>query len=336
MATQTLAVAANYINNEIIKGVAEDIITVNPIFASLPFSSYTGQAEVVNVEPSNIDVLISTASTTTDLSAGAGVTYKAATAAPTQRTFSATKLIGDVEMDKLVQAQSQSAGVDQLAFEISAKAKSIARNYQIGMATGSGTAPAMNSFHSQNDPTQQTAATADNAGQAISFQLLDELLDLVLAKDGEVDFIMMAPRTFRSYKTLLRTLGGTTADWQVSLPDGRTTIGYENIPIFKNGYLSVDETQNGGALTGGGAANTLGGVAPAGTGLTSVWAGVFDDGSKKVGISGIYPEGTDVGISVEPIGAQENRDAEIWRVKQYTNFVSFNAKGLARLTSIGN
>lgn len=319
MATQTLAVAANYFNNEITKGVAEDIITVNPLFSMLPFTSYTGQALVVNREPGNIDALVSTAAVDQDLSVGAGVTYKAATAAPVQQTFSATKLIGDVEMDKLVQAQSQSAGVDQLGFEISSKAKSIGRNFQIGMATGTGTSPAMNSLHSLVDPAQYTTASV---GQAISFALLDELLDLVVAKDGEVDFIMMAPRTFRSYKALLRTMGGTTADWQVNLPDGRTTIGYENIPVFKNGHLSVTETANGAALT-------------AGT-LTSVWAGVFDDGSQKLGVSGIYPEGTNAGITVEPVGPQENRDAEIWRVKQYSNFVNFNRKGLARLPSINN
>ena len=319
MATQTLAVAANYINDEIVKGVAEDIITVNPLYSVLPFSSYTGQAEIVNREPGNIDALVATAAVDQDLTVGAGATYKAATAAPVQQTYSATKLIGDVEMDKLVQAQSQSAGVDQLSFEISSKAKSIARNFQIGMATGSGTAPAMNSLHSLVDAAQYTTASA---GQAVSFALLDELMDLVVAKDGEVDFIMMAPRTFRSYKALLRSLGGTTADWAVTLPDGRTTIGYENVPVFKNGHLSVTETANGAALTAGA--------------LTSVWAGCFDDGSKKLGISGIYPEGTSAGIQVEQVGPQEGRDAEIWRVKQYTNFVNFNRRGLARLPSINN
>ena len=133
---------------------------------------------------------------------------------------------------------------------------------------------------------------------------------------------MMAPRTMRSYKALLRGMGGTPADWVVSLPDGRTTIGYEGIPIFKNEYLSVAETANGAALTGGA--------------LTSVWAGCFDDGTRRVGISGIYPEGTPAGISVEAVGAAENKDSQIVRVKQYTNFVCFNRRGLARLTSINN
>jgi len=174
-------------------------------------------------------------------------------------------------------------------------------------------------LHSLCDAAQYTTASA---GQALSFTLLDELLDLVLAKDGEVDFILMSARTFRSYKALLRSLGGTAADWVVELPDGRTTIGYEGVPIFKNGFLPTTETANGAALTGGT--------------LTSVWAGCFDDGSNKVGLAGIYPESMPVGISVEEIGAQENKDAEIWGVKQYTNLALFNRKGLARLPSISN
>jgi len=317
MASQTLAVAANYIQDGLVRGVAEDILSVNDLFAELPYTSYTGQAAIVNREPGNIDSLVATALVGQDLSAG-GI-YKAATAAPIQVTQRATKIIGDVEMDKLVQAESQSDGVDQTALEISAKAKGIARKFQIGMASGTGTGSDLNSLHSLCDPTQYTTASA---GQAISFSLLDELLDLVLAKDGQVDYIMMSPRTFRSYKALLRSQNGTPADWVVNLADGRSTIGYETIPVFKNTFASQTETANGAALTTGA--------------LSSVWAGVFDDGSKKIGLTGLYPEGTDVGISVEAVGAMENADAEIWRVKQYTNLALFNRRALARLTSINN
>ena len=137
-----------------------------------------------------------------------------------------------------------------------------------------------------------------------------------------MDWIMMAPRTMRSYKALLRALGGTPADWVVTLADGRTTIGYEGIPIFKNEYLPVAETANGAALTGGA--------------LTSVYAGCFDDGTRRVGISGIYPAGTPAGVVIENVGTAENKDSRIVRVKQYANFVNFNRRGLARLTSISN
>ena len=310
MATQTLVEAKKLINNEIIVGVAEDIISVNPAFELLPFIGYDGQAILHNRENALGDSQV--------LAIGGTITAKAASTT-TQTPYTSTKLIGDAEMDGLVQAQSSSAGVDQIAREISSKAKSIGRLFRTGIATGTGTSPQMNSYHSLCDAGQYTTASA---GQAISFALLDELMDLVKSKDGQVDFIEMPSRTIRAFKVLLRALGGTPADWVVALPSGRTVLSYEGIPIFKNEYLSVVETANGAALTGGA--------------LTSIWAGCFDDGSQKIGMAGIHPSSVPAGIMVEPVGAAETKDETIWRVKQYANLAMFNRKGLARLPSINN
>lgn len=310
MASQTLAEAGKLTNDMIVQGVIADIIDVNPMFTMLPFVGYTGQAIVCNRENALGDAGL--------YAVDASITAKAA-ATFTQYTFTATKLIGDVEMDGLVQAQNASAGVDQLAVEISSKAKSIARLFQTGMATGNGISPNMNSLHSMVDSGQFTTASA---GQALSFALLDEGLDLVLSKDGEVDWIMMPARTMRSFKVLLRALGGVPADWVINLPNGRTTIGYEGIPIFKNSFLSVVETANGAALTGGA--------------LASVWCGNWDDGSEKIGVAGIHPASVPGGIMVESIGKQEAKDNEIVRVKQYANFANFSKKAISRITSINN
>ena len=310
MATQTLVEAKKFINNQIVAGVAEDIISLNPIFDILPFTDYMGQALLVNRENALGDAGF--------YAVDATITHKTPST-NTQIPFTATKIIGDAEMDGLVQAQSSSAGVDQLAFEVRSKAKSVGRQFQTGMATHDGASPNMNSFHSLCDSGQFTSASA---GQALSFALLDELLDLVKSKDGAVDFIMMPARTIRSYKTLLRALGGVTVNEVVTLPGGRQTIGYSGIPILKNEYLSVIETANGAAVTGGA--------------LTSVYAGCFDDGSGKVGIAGIHPSSVPAGIQVEAIGKQESKDSDIVRVKWYANLVNFNRRGLARLTSINN
>jgi hypothetical protein len=310
MATQTLAEAAKLINDDLVAGVAEDIISVNPLFDILPFNGYTGQGIVVNREDALGDAGF--------YAVGATITHKTA-ATFEQQTFTATKIIGDAELDGLVKVQSEGGGVDQVAVEISSKAKSVGRQFQTGMASGDGSSPNMNSLHSLCDSGQYTTASA---GQALSFELLDELCDLVKSKDGQVDWIQMPARTLRSYKVLLRALGGTPADWVVELPGGRKVISYEGIPIFKNEYLSVTETANGAALEG--------------DVLTSVWAGVFDDGSEKVGVAGIHPVNVPAGVQVEPVGPQEAVDTSIWRVKQYANFACFNRRGLARLTSINN
>lgn len=312
MATQTLAEAAKLINNEIVQGVAEDIITTNPMWNVMPWTGYEGQAILVNRENALGDAQ--------HLAIGGTITAKAA-ATFTQVPFSATTTIGDAEMNGLVQAQSSSAGVDQLAIEISSKAKSVGRLLQTGIATGNGTAPNLNSLHSLVDATQYTTASA---GQALSFALLDELLSLVKAKDGEVDWIMAPARTIRAYKALVRGLGGVNEVMAFTMPNGttRNVSTYEGIPMFQNDYLSVAETANGAALTTGA--------------LTSVYAGCWDDGSQKVGVSMIHPMGVPAGIDVEQVGVAETKDNSIVRVKSYSNFAQFNRRGTARLTSINN
>ena len=313
--TQSLAEAKRLINNEIVAGVAEDIITLNPIYSFLPFMGYDGQAIIYNREVALGGAEVSAVGVTLTSTMKTAATF-------TRITFTATKLIADTHMDGLVQAQSVSAGVDQVAIEISSKAKNIGRQFQQGWATGTGTSPQMNSFHSlcMVDTQYTTAATT----QVLSFALLDELLDLVKSKDGEVDFIVMPARTLRALKILYRALGGTTPTHVLEMPDGtkRTIYMYEDIPVFKNEYLSIVETLNGDALTGGA--------------LTSVWAGVWDDGSQKVGMAAIHPSSTPAGLVVHPVGVNPDHDEDIWRVKQYANMALFNRRGLARLTSISD
>ena len=310
MASQTLVEAKKFFNDQITAGVAQDIIDINPMFNFLPFTGYAGSAILVNRENALGDAAV--------FAVDATITSKAAST-QTQVPFTATKLIGDVELDGLVKVQSAGGGVDLLTHEISSKAKSIGRLFQTGIATGSGSSPQMNSLHSMCDAGQYTTASA---GQALSFALLDELSDLILAKDGQVDWFMMAARTLRSYKVLLRALGGVTAMEVMTMPNGEKVITYEGVPVFKNTYLSVVETANGAALTTGV--------------LTSVWGGVWDDGSNKVGVAGVHPIEVPAGIIVEPIGGMEAKDNQIVRVKQYANFASFNRKGIARLPSINN
>ena len=169
MTTQTLAEAAKLINNDLIMGVAEDIITTNPIWNTIPWSGYDGQGFIHNRENALGNVQ--------HLAVGGTITAKAA-ATYTQQTFTSTTTLGDAELNGLVAVQSSSAGVDQMAAEVSSKAKSVGRYLQIGMATGDGSSPNMNSFHTLCDSGQYTTASA---GQALSFVLLDELLDLVKA-----------------------------------------------------------------------------------------------------------------------------------------------------------
>lgn len=312
MATQTLAEAQKLIQNELVSGVVEDVITTNPLWQVMPWTGYTGQAILVNRENALGDAQ--------HLAVGGTITAKAASTF-VQTPFTAVTTIGDAELNGLVAAQSQSAGVDQLAVEIASKAKSVGRLLQTGIATGTGSSPQLHSYHTLTDASQFTTASA---GQALSFELLDELLDLVKAKDGEVDYMTLPARTLRAYRTLVRALGGVNETIAFDMGNGRTRNidVYNNIPMFQNDYLSITETANGAALTTGA--------------LTSIYAGCWDDGSGKIGQSMIHPDGTAMGFDVTIVGESETKDETIARVKSYSNFVNFNRRGLARLTSINN
>lgn len=312
MPTQTLVEAAKLINNQIAQGVAEDIITTNPIWNAIPWTGYEGQAILVNRENALGDAQ--------HLAIGGTITAKAQSTF-TRLTFTAVTTIGDAEMNGLVSAQSSGAGVDQLAIEIGSKAKSVGRLLQTGIATGTGSDPQLNSLHTLVDASQFTTASAT---QVLSLGLLDELLNLVKAKDGDVDWIMMSGRTLRAYKALIRALGGITETMAFTMPNGttRNVSVFEGIPIFQNDFLSVTETANGAALTTGA--------------LTSVYAGVWDDGSNRLGVAMIHPIAVPAGIVVEQVGVAEAKDESIVRIKAYANFASFNRRGVARLTSISN
>ena len=287
MTTQTLAEAKKLIQDDLVAGIAEDIFTTSPIWNVMPWTSTAGQAILVNREG-----ILGTAQ---HLAVGGTITAKAA-ATFVQDSYSHTTTIGDAELNGLVKATSASGGVDQMAVEISSKAKSVGRLLQTGRATGDATGANMNSLHTLCDATQYTTASA---GQALSFELLDELLDLVKAKDGQVDYIELPGRTLRAYRTLVRALGGVNETMAFDMGNGRSRNidVYNDIPMFQNDYLSVAETANGAALTGGA--------------LTSIYAGCFDDGSSKIGQAMIYPDGTPIGIDVTMVGDSETKDESL-------------------------
>ena len=312
MATQTLAELANFAQDDLIGGVIEDIFTVAPWFNFMPFDGYIGPGVQGNRE----DVLGNAGL----YSVGDTITHRTpSSSAPI--SFTGTKIIGQVDMDDQVQAQGDSRAVDMAAQEISSKAKTVGRIFNQQVAgDGDGISPNLHSLHSLVDASQYTTASA---GQALSLPLLDELLDLVTAKDGEVDFLVGHKTQIRAYKALYRAIGG--ADPQtvvIKMPDGttRTVNLYDGIPFFRNDYLPITETANGGAVTTGS--------------LTSVYAGCWDDGTRKLGIAGIYPASIPAGIVVKAIGTSETKDEEMWRIKWIVNFVQYNRRGMARLPSL--
>lgn len=304
MASVTLSESAKLAQDELVAGVIENIITVNPFFDILPFDGIDGNALAYNRENVLGDVQV--------LGVGGTITAKAA-ATFTQVTSTLTTIIGDAEVNGLIQATRSGDGNDQQAVQIASKAKSVGRKYQDMLVNGTGSS---NEFDGMLNlvVAGQKAATGTN-GKALDFAVLDELLDLVTDKDGEVDYFMMHARTLRSYMALLRGLGGASINEVVQLPSGREVPGYRGVPIFKNDWLPINQTKGTGSAQ------------------TTIMAGTLDDGSRMHGIAGLTAEQA-AGIQVVPVGESETKDESITRIKWYSGLALFSEKGLAAADGI--
>jgi hypothetical protein len=307
MASVTLTESAKLAQDELVAGVIENVITVNEMFDLLPFDGIDGNALAYNRENVLGDVQV----------AGVGTTITAKNPATfTHVTSTLTTIIGDAEVNGLIQATRSGDGNDQTAVQVASKAKSAGRKYQDQLINGDGTG---NTFTGLTGlvAASQTIGAGDGAanGAALSFEDLDALIDLVTDKDGQVDYIMMHGRTRRKYLALLRALGGTSPGDIYTMPSGRQVPAYRGIPIFRNDWIPINQTQ-------GTSVNA-----------TSVFAGTFDDGSRTHGIAGLTAA-TEAGIKVKYVGEKEDADESITRITWYCGLALFSEKGLAMLEGV--
>ena len=310
MSSMTAVEFVKRTRDQLIAGIVEDIYTTNPLYNFIPWIGYVGSGISVNREDTLGDAQF--------LALGGTITAKAPSVVD-QVLFNSTTIIGDAEINGLQAVESASDINDTVAIEISSKAKSVGRLIQQGMATGDGSLPNMNSMHSLIDSTQYTPSNGVG-GAVITLEMLDTLGALIKSKDGIVDWYQMPTKILLKIRSLLRAAGGTQMI-QIQMGDKQFQIdSWNGVPMFANDWLSVAETDDGAALTGGS--------------QSSVYAGVWDDGSKIVGSALIYPEASELGVIYEPVGATEAKDETIHRVKSYTNFANFNKRGIGRLTGV--
>lgn len=307
MASVTLAESAKLSQNDLVAGVIENVVTVNPIYQFMPFDAITGNALAYNRENALGDVQT--------LGVGDTITAKAA-ATFTQVTATLKTIVGDAEVDHFIETTRSNIN-DQKAVQIASKAKSVGRKYQDLLVNGNDSTDA-NAFDGlllTCSSGQKTTPSTD--GDNLSFDIMDALLDKVTAKDGQVDFIMLHSRTLRSYFALLRALGGASIGETVTLPSGIQIPAYRGVPLFRNDWIPINQIQ-GGTST-----------------CTSMIAGCFDDGSRKVGISGLTSE-TNSGIFVTDVGESETKNEIITRIRFYCGLAVFSDLALAVAPGIKN
>lgn len=303
MSSVTLAESAKLTQDELLVGVIENVITVNRMFEVVPFLPIEGNSLAYNRENVLGDVQV----------AGVGSSITAKNPATfTQITSSLTTIIGDAEVNGLIQA-TRSNKQDQTAIQVASKAKSCGRKFQDMLVNGTGVS---NQFSGLLSLAQRSAVTGTD-GSNLTFDILDQMMDLVTDKDGQVDYFTMPARTIRSYNGLLRALGGASINEVVEMPSGAQVPAYRAVPIFRNDWIPTDQTKG------------------ASTGTTTIFAGTFDDGSQLYGISGLTAQDA-AGLVVTDVGESETKDEHITRVKWYAGLALFNENGLAQATGIKN
>jgi len=303
MATVTLAESAKLTQDMLVAGLIESMISVTPFYEILPFTEIHGNALAYNRENVLGDSQF----------AAVGDTITAKNPATfTQITSPLTTLIGDAEVNGLIQA-TRSDYSDQTAIQVASKAKSVGRQYQSTMITGDGTLNTFQGLLSLVAPSQTISAGTN--GGSLTFELIDEALDLIRDKDGQVDYIVSNSTIRRKYFSLLRALGGAGINETIELPSGRRVPVYRDVPWFVNDFITQDMTE-------GSANNT-----------SVLFTGTFDDGSNKYGIAGLTAEGA-AGIRVEDVGPKEDADERITRVKFYCGLANFSQLGLAAITGL--
>jgi len=316
MASITLAESAKLSQNELVVGIIESVISVNPMFDVLPFDSIEGNALAYNREiiPGGAGVGTVGTSVAAAVNPITGAPGGKIASTYLQITASLTTILGDAEVNGLIQA-TRSNIHDQKATQIASKAKTVGRIFQHMLVQGTGVA---NQFAGL--PLLCAAGQLANtgvAGSALSFTILDELIDLVKDKDGVVDYFTMPARTVRAFFALLRALGGASINDTLELPSGRKVPQYRGIPVFVNDWIPTNVVK-------GGTINT-----------TSIFAGTFDDGSRTHGIAGLTAR-SETGIQVVPVGEMEDQDTNITRVKWYAGLALFSELGLAQADGITN
>ena len=306
MASVTLTESAKLALDDLVAGSIENIITVNRMNEVLPFDGIDGNALAYNRENALGDVDVY----------GVGDTIAAKAAATfTQVTSTLTSIIGDAEVNGLIQQTRSGFGNDQTAVQIASKAKSAGRKYQDMLVNGTGSSEQFSGLLTLLDSGQTVDAGTN--GAALSFADMDEMLDNVTDKDGQVDYITMNARPLRSYMGLLRALGGASINEVVTLPSGAEVPAYRGVPIFRNDYLPINQTHGTESAA------------------TTILAGTVDDGSRQHGIAGLTAANM-AGIQVVDVGESETKDEHIWRIKWYSGLACFSLKGLAGLEGINN
>jgi hypothetical protein len=285
MATQviTLSDAASLSNNLLVEGIIEDIISVDEWFRYLPFVVFEGLAYTFTREQALASADFAAPGTNLDQAKyQAGATF-------TNVNVNLAAIIADIIIDGQIEDQlSESNDQLQVQISSKAKQiariymNAIVNGRRVsgpltqtnngpigiesrfnGMASildaESGNSDDVNHpFFNGGAATQTLALTEDDPssprdglpGRTFTLEDMDDLIDRVTA--AKPDFLMMNSREIRTLRVLLRNTGGGTDAYMIQqkgLGNMKPMLYYQDIPVFRNDFVSRVDGVNGTAHT---------------------------------------------------------------------------------------
>lgn len=287
-------------NNQLIAGVIEEVIETDALFDLLPFVQVTGKAYVYDREKglASADFLDPNEA----ISEGA-VDFEEVVA-------KLRILAGDVDVDKFLAATMGDTN-DQVAVQLAAKTKGVARKFSQTLASGDSVANPKSFDGIAKLVTAGQTIDAGANGAAVSLSMLDELKDAVSLG---ADAFIMRKGTWRAIRQLMRATGGTTPE-MIQLPNfGKPVPAFDGIPVLVNDFLPGNEVKGSSSTT------------------CSIYAVRANEAD---GLHGLYG-GSNAGMVVEDIGTVQNKDANRFRVKWYCGLALKSTKSLARIQGVTN
>lgn len=303
------AVADKLSNNDLVAGVITEIIDRDELFALMPFVRTNGKAYVHNRELNTNITPGSGSGVDSNAFIASGDVITESSADFTTITSLLKILAGDVDVDKF-SMEVESDVNDQLAIQIALKAKYMARRFRDKLVNGdSSTAPLEFDGLKRAVTVTGNEIAAGTNGAPLTLDLLDQLVDLI---PNGPDALMMNSRTIRKYRSLLRATGGNDAT-MIEIPNfGVPVLGFNGIPIIRNDFVAINETQ---------------GTEVAASSVYALRLNEMD------GFHALYG-GDAAGIRIEQIGTVQNKDAVRTRLKWYCGTALKSTKSLARLKGI--
>lgn len=294
-----VAEAEKLSQDDMVRGIIEEIIDTDNMYHMLPFTRTDGKAYVYNRE----NVL----ATGVWVDPNATVTEGASTF--TEVTTQLRILIGDVDVDKFLSG-TMSDENSQMAIQIASKVKGMSRQFRQALITGDTANKSFDGIAKLVVPSQKIVAGAN--GAALTFSMLDELVDSV---STGCDALIMRKGTFRAYKALLRAAGGTTPAMIEIGNFGVSIATHDGTPILINDFIPGDVTQGTNSDT------------------CSIYGIKFDEAN---GLHGLFGGQGAAGFVVEDLGTVQTKDALRTRIKAYLGLALKSTKSLSALVGITN